>query len=750
MASFEDPEKAFTASGERVSLGEKAFFHLYALDPTIKGHEILVASSNNKAVENISKELPAKKAIGQTATELNYFKSVSDLIHGQGQKSDDEEQLSSEPIETWGLIAAVLGNAKNRAAFQQSFWWHEDYSFRLYLKAAKGDSVLLEIKDPETGEILERRQPGVVLAENPPLPEASRTNWQKARTRLLESNAAIEAELKSLEEVRKLCLQLAESCYNLQVEETSLAQLAAAQKMIEERIVSLRVDLENASNEHRRRVLEKDQHGVTRPGLLARLLGTEPWKAWSMAHTPFVAAVRASKEQLVVSEKYHQEALSSLEKQRERIRAKEESLVQPRHQVDELSRSLESHRAVLGERFVDEVLFQRGHEVWNLASPWIPDSLHRKREELFAASLAVHRAFIDVAAQKVLHNLSVLMGVFSSGPLPDEGQRKLLGDLWSTLFLVVPVISTTFASVDRMLGNLSAGSIGWLLIDEAGQALPQAAVGAILRAKRSIVVGDPLQIPPVVTLPERLSAEICSFFKVDKPVWAAPDASAQNLADRASKFQAAFRSELGPRRVGVPLLVHRRCQEPMFGISNHIAYDRQMVYATRASNAGGRDGAVLGPSQWFDIDGDADSKWCPAEGELVLSLLRKIAQAQTVNPDVFVITPFRIVAQEMRSLLETDRSLLAALQSRDREWTANRIGTIHTFQGREADSVILLLGAPKASQNSARVWAAGTPNILNVAVSRAKNNLYVVGSYGAWSVTGHARQLASALPRNRV
>jgi superfamily I DNA and/or RNA helicase len=61
--------------------------------------------------------------------------------------------------------------------------------------------------------------------------------------------------------------------------------------------------------------------------------------------------------------------------------------------------------------------------------------------------------------------------------------------------------------------------------------------------------------------------------------------------------------------------------------------------------------------------------------------------------------------------------------------------------------VILILGAPKASQNGARSWAAGTPNILNVAVSRAKQNLYVVGSHGAWLGVGHARELASSLQR---
>jgi superfamily I DNA and/or RNA helicase len=93
--------------------------------------------------------------------------------------------------------------------------------------------------------------------------------------------------------------------------------------------------------------------------------------------------------------------------------------------------------------------------------------------------------------------------------------------------------------------------------------------------------------------------------------------------------------------------------------------------------------------------------------------------------------------------LEREAALFTALKVEIREWLTDRIGTIHTVQGKEADSVILVLGAPKASQNRARSWAAGTPNILNVAVSRARQNLYVVGSYGAWWGVGHARELAS-------
>lgn len=228
-------------------------------------------------------------------------------------------------------------------------------------------------------------------------------------------------------------------------------------------------------------------------------------------------------------------------------------------------------RSVHGARIVDEQFFASGHETSHKLAPWVPDRVHRMREDLFIAAMDVHRAFIDAAAQKVMHNLGALMNVMSAGPPADAERRALLGDLWSTLFMAVPLVSTTFASVDRMLGVLPPGSIGWLLIDEAGQALPQAAVGAIMRARRTIAVGDPLQIPPVTSLPERLNEEVCRFFRVEVEVWAAPSASAQTLADKASRFQAVFSSDLGPRRVGIPLLVHRRCQEPMFGISNRIA-----------------------------------------------------------------------------------------------------------------------------------------------------------------------------------
>ena len=74
------------------------------------------------------------------------------------------------------------------------------------------------------------------------------------------------------------------------------------------------------------------------------------------------------------------------------------------------------------------------------------------------------------------------------------------------------------------------------------------------------------------------------------------------------------------------------------------------------------------------------------------------------------------------------------------------IGTVHTFQGKEAEAVLLVLGASAETSRGSRNWAGGTPNILNVAATRAKKVIYVVGCHAAWVNTGVFAVAAAALP----
>jgi energy-coupling factor transporter ATP-binding protein EcfA2 len=377
-------------------------------------------------------------------------------------------------------------------------------------------------------------------------------------------------------------------------------------------------------------------------------------------------------------------------------------------------------------------------------TPSAGQNLQAARAELFRASFRVHRAFLDLVGQPLRQNLGLLMDVLQ-GRVQLAELEAVRASLWATLFLVVPVLSTTFASFARLFGRLGREELGWLLIDEAGQALPQAAVGAIWRSRRVVALGDPLQIEPVTSLPPQLVAALCREHQVDERVWAGPLASVQTLADRASWFGTTVDHGSGETWMGAPLRVHRRCEEPMFSVVNEVAYGGSMIDATpvKASPIGD----VLGDSGWFAVETAKEGKWVPEEGAKAGELLWQcIRELRSEAPDLFFITPFRLVAQSLREALEPALEGLFARREDRQAWIKTHVGTIHTFQGKEAEAVVLVLGARGSSEHGARTWAGSRPNLLNVAVSRARQRLYVVGDRTAWRKEGFFRTLAHYLP----
>jgi superfamily I DNA and/or RNA helicase len=79
------------------------------------------------------------------------------------------------------------------------------------------------------------------------------------------------------------------------------------------------------------------------------------------------------------------------------------------------------------------------------------------------------------------------------------------------------------------------------------------------------------------------------------------------------------------------------------------------------------------------------------------------------------------------------------------KWCSTHIGTVHTFQGKESETVIFILGADQ-NNHGAMNWASSKPNLLNVALTRAKDRIYVIGDYQLWSRKKYFSALSQVLP----
>jgi superfamily I DNA and/or RNA helicase len=87
------------------------------------------------------------------------------------------------------------------------------------------------------------------------------------------------------------------------------------------------------------------------------------------------------------------------------------------------------------------------------------------------------------------------------------------------------------------------------------------------------------------------------------------------------------------------------------------------------------------------------------------------------------------------------------IDKKDQEnWINESIGTVHTFQGKEADTVIFCLGIDKKTGRGAARWTASKPNILNVAITRARYRFVVIGDIDLWGELLYFRELIKYLP----
>lgn len=676
------------------------------LIPELTGFEMVVTSANNAAVENVTAEIPAENAIAAPwRGTVDYFKEIASEI------------LYHERSGAWGLIAAKLGRKRNRTEFHSDFWFGD--------KAATGKSKRNPDDVPRMQERLKMWRDGT----------APHTPWRTARQAfkaaerrvdlLLEQRSQAESRIAALRELFGRQRELQDRLHPLRQQAEQARQAVTRHASLEER----------ASSDSTQAGERRNRHLATKPGVLEIIF------TLGKAIRRWRSRLEELDSDLARAEQHHQQVKAEVDRLRQTEATARRLLSTTENELADVSRS---HARVLEQCQQDARSFGKGYpgpdwegDQRELHAPWLDAELDQARSDLFIAALQLHEDFIANTAEVMLHGMRAACEIVA-GRVPIDLEPEKILAAWQLFFLVVPLVSSTFASASRMFGGLGPESIGWLLIDEAGQAAPQLAVGAIWRARRVIAVGDPLQLEPVVTIPEKAIRNIAVKYGVDE-TWLPTRASVQTLADRVTRHGTVLDQGEEQVWVSAPLRVHRRCDDPMFSFCNRIAYNDLMVSGVqrvlddpaKPDLFDSLSGPRVTPSRWIHIpSGTSGSHLQQNQIEELQRALGYLTGQGIPLSDVFAISPFRLVADALRSLRFDHPGLKA--------------GTIHTAQGQEAAVVFLVLGGDPAKPGSPAMWSR-SPNLINVAVSRAKRRIYVIGDLNLWGRQNYFKDLNAML-----
>ncbi|MCW5805374.1 MAG: DNA2/NAM7 family helicase, partial [Deltaproteobacteria bacterium] len=239
-----------------------------------------------------------------------------------------------------------------------------------------------------------------------------------------------------------------------------------------------------------------------------------------------------------------------------------------------------------------------------------------------------------------------------------------------------------------------------LIAEEAGMAtLPPLFYAACLCRHRAIVVGDPRQLPPIVQ----------------------SDDTAVRRAIGRSVFDVTV-ADPARSEVVAMLDVQYRMHPAIGGLVGGLFYGGKLTHAAdpaateaiaaRAPHPGAAVAVVDTHGRTTcERSAKGSSRVNRASAEIVAALALEAATAGTAS--IGVITPYAAQAAEIRRLLAA-RGLAGTVEC----------NTIHRFQGRECDAIILDLVDAAPMRPSALVTEE--PNLLNVSISRARGKLVIV------------------------
>ncbi|WP_157909191.1 AAA domain-containing protein [Capnocytophaga stomatis] len=289
-----------------------------------------------------------------------------------------------------------------------------------------------------------------------------------------------------------------------------------------------------------------------------KLFNTENYKKWNNEISEILSEFDSISSEI-------KQLNSQIEKKSSELNIVENQLKSFQNQLNQIERfekeyenlksQLTQDYKIEEKNLFDEKFYGKDLKEIHLLSPYHSEFIAKLRSEIFLNALEVHKYTILNNAKQFKNNLNSFFEMITGRAKIDE---ELIQSLWDTFFFCVPVVSTSLASASKLFPNMAKNQIGWLLIDEAGQATPQSVAGLIQRSKRCVIVGDPIQVEPVVTIPKTLVDGLIKHQNIDS-VWSPYNGSAQQLADRISKYG----TQMGDVWTGFPLRTHRRCFNPM-------------------------------------------------------------------------------------------------------------------------------------------------------------------------------------------
>lgn len=695
LIKIENPSDAFKKVGS-IEINKKYSPWIYEPVKSITNGGIVIASSNNGAVENISKELPLKEEVSkQYSSKISYFKNVA------------EDCINKE---NWGIISAVLGNKQNRNTLVSSLWFNKDF------------------KDLQN-----------TLKENKLF---DNSEWNKIKAEFIDKLNEISTEKKRLETFKKdyeIYLETEKALFEITQD---LENTKAKYEISKTKYQNQKTKVLGLNNDKKEILNELTIIKSSKPNFFTY------WFNKNKRNTYKKALETAQKTYIQISEKLNVEnpILSKNESDFNRLetlfKKQENKKSNLTNQLEKLTTLTNNARFELKGNYADTSYWKNIESKKSQEScPWYSVKLKKLQSELFIISLKLNEVFILTANATSSRISTTLAGFFEYLKGDTSASKREIKGMWNTFFLVIPVISSTFASIQTMFKDLGKEDIPWLFIDEAGQAIPQAAAGSIWRSKRVGVVGDPFQIEPVVTIPNSITDNISNYFDLGKENISS-ELSVQSMADRINPLGSYLTINSKEEWIGIPLRVHRRCISPMFEISNNIAYDNTMYCST----ANPKSIKVNFKTSFIHCKGIVEGRhFVQEQAEKIKNILIDEINFSKQLPDVFVITPFSQISYSLNSFLfkhlinEVKR--YKEIDSKEMgEWLKSHIGTVHTFQGKQAEGVILCLGLDETTKGAAN-WASQKPNLLNVAITRAKYRFIAIGDKEIWLKQAYFNQL---------